>query len=162
MLMMGADITLENERVVCGEPVADVHVRHTTLRGIDIDQSLVPLAIDEFPIICVAAVCAEGETRISGAQELRHKESDRIAAMAAGLTALGADLEESDDGLLIRRSSFSGGEVDSFGDHRIAMAFAIAGLFAEGETTIRNIECIDTSYPGFAKDLERIRERRRR
>lgn len=147
---MGADIRLENERDAAGEPVADIVVRSASLKGIDVAPETVPLAIDEFPVICVAAALADGTTRITGAGELRHKESDRIHAMATGLRSLGARVEESDDGMTIEgRETLTGGTVDSFTDHRIAMAFAVAGLRAAEAVTIRQVENVDTSFPAF-------------
>ena len=147
---MGADIALLNAREVGGEPVADLRVRAAKLRGIRIPEALVPLAIDEFPILFIAAACAEGETQLSGARELRVKESDRIAVMAEGLRALGIEAIERDDGLTIRGGRVRGGEVDSRGDHRVAMAFAIAALVASGPIVVRDCKNIDTSFPGFA------------
>ena len=149
LLGMGADISMLDPREICGEPVADIEVKYAGLKGIEIDPTLVPSAIDEFPVICVAAACAQGETRISGAQELRHKESDRIAAMCDGLSALGVQVEEQADGLVIRESVIGGGEVDSIGDHRIAMSFAIAGAVAESAVTVNNCGSVATSFPGF-------------
>jgi 3-phosphoshikimate 1-carboxyvinyltransferase len=147
---MSGDIRLENERLVAGEPVADLVVRSSTLTGVDIPPEVVPLAIDEFPIICVAAALAEGTTRIRGAGELRHKESDRIHAMAVGLETLGVDVEETEDGLIIRgRDELGGGTVDSFTDHRIAMAFSIAGLRAGASVTVLNTGNVATSFPDF-------------
>ena len=146
---MGADISLLDPQEICGEPVADIEIKYAGLKGIDIDPALVPSAIDEFPVICVAAACAEGETRISGAQELRHKESDHIAAMCDGLSALGVQVEEQGDGLVIRESVIGGGEVDSLGDHRIAMSFAIAGAVAESAVIVNNCGSVATSFPGF-------------
>jgi 3-phosphoshikimate 1-carboxyvinyltransferase len=146
---MGADLELGNERVVGGEPVADIRVRSARLRGIHIPEDQVPLAIDEFPAIFVAAACADGQTVLSGAEELRVKESDRIAVMAAGLTALGIEAVERPDGIVIPGGTLAGGEVDSHGDHRIAMAFAVAGLQAEGSIRIRDCTNVATSFPGF-------------
>lgn len=147
---MGADIRLENERNVAGEPVADILVRAAALEGIEVPPDAVPLAIDEFPIICVAAALAEGRTRISGAGELRYKESDRIRAMATGLRTLGVAVEESEDGMTIEgRQALSGGVVDSFTDHRIAMALAMAGLRAAAPVTVHNVENVETSFPAF-------------
>lgn len=150
---MGANIELVNEREEGGEPVADLHVVGGGLHGINIDPALVPLAIDEFPAIFVAAACAEGDTVLHGAEELRVKESDRIAAMAAGLETLGVSVEAYPDGLRIRGGggdfAFSGGEIDSHGDHRVAMAFAMAGFRAEAPITIRDCANVDTSFPGF-------------
>lgn len=147
---MGADIEAENERIVAGEPVADLVVRSASLKGVDVPPGAVPLAIDEFPIICVAAALAAGTTRISGAGELRHKESDRINAMADGLQGLGVKVEQTDDGMLIEgREAFNGGTVDSFTDHRIAMAFAVAGLRASGPIRVLDVDNVQTSFPGF-------------
>lgn len=146
---MGADIRIDQPRESGGEPVADLVVRHAPLRGIEIPPALVPLSIDEFPAIMVAAACAEGETVLSGAGELRVKESDRIAAIAGGLAALGVSVEERADGLRVRGGRVSGGVVDSFGDHRIAMAFAIAALRAEGPVTVMDTRNVATSFPGF-------------
>lgn len=147
--LMGADITLSNEREVGGEPVADLRVRSAQLRGIQIPEELVPLAIDEFPALFVAAACAEGETVLTGAEELRVKESDRIAVMADGLKALGVDAEPQPDGIRIRGGRLGAGSIDSHGDHRIAMSFAIAALRAEGNISIRDCSNVNTSFPGF-------------
>ena len=149
LALMGADIRLENEREVGGEPVADLRVSHAKLRGITIPKDQVPLAIDEFPVLFVAACCAEGETLLRGAEELRVKESDRIEAMAVGLRALGAELETFDDGIRIQGSRLGGGELDSHGDHRIAMAFAVAALAASGPIQIHNCQNVATSFPRF-------------
>jgi 3-phosphoshikimate 1-carboxyvinyltransferase len=147
---MGADISLENEREVGGEPVADLRVRAARLLGIQIPEDQVPLAIDEFPVLFIAAACAEGQTVLTGAHELRVKESDRIAVMAQGLKALGVDLMETDDGIVINGGGkFWGGSVDSHGDHRISMAFAIASLRASGPISIRDCRNVNTSFPGF-------------
>ncbi len=147
---MGADIELFNPSQSGGEPVADIRVRSARLRGVHIPQSLVPLAIDEFPAIFVAAACAEGDTTLTGAGELRVKESDRIQVMAQGLKALGVAAESTPDGMRIRgRSTLTGGRIDSHGDHRVAMAFAMASLRADGEIHIRDCNNINTSFPGF-------------
>ncbi len=148
--LMGADIQLQNRRDSGGEPVADIRVRASPLKGIQVPESLVPLAIDEFPAVFVAAACAEGETRVTGASELRVKESDRIAAMAAGLKILGIDVEPTDDGMRVRGGSLGGGRVDSRGDHRIAMAFSMAALAAGERVVIEDCANVDTSFPGFA------------
>lgn len=148
--LMGANIELLNERVAGGEPVADIRVRSARLKGIAIPEHLVPLAIDEFPVLFVAAACAEGETRLSGAEELRVKESDRIQVMADGLQALGIDAQPTFDGMLIRPGAIQGGEIDSRGDHRIAMAFTIAALRASAPVVVRDCENVNTSFPGFA------------
>jgi 3-phosphoshikimate 1-carboxyvinyltransferase len=147
---MGARIDVENERDAGGEPVADLRVRAAQLRGVEIPRSLVPLAIDEFPVLFVAAACARGETVLGGARELRVKESDRIAAMAEGLQALGVDAEPLDDGMRIRGGAIDGGRVASRGDHRIAMALAVAGLRAGGPVIIDDCANVATSFPGFA------------
>ncbi len=147
---MGARIDLVHLREVGGEPVADLRVRHAPLQGIEIPSRLVPLAIDEFPAVFVAAALARGETRIRGAAELRVKESDRIAVMVAGLRALGIEAGETPDGATIRGGSLQGGTVDSHGDHRVAMAFAMAGLLAGGEIRVLDCANVATSFPGFA------------
>ncbi len=147
---MGADIGIENERLLGGEPVADLRVRATQLRGIRIPEDQVPLAIDEFPALFIAAACAEGETVLTGAAELRVKESDRIAVMANGLTALGIDAVPTADGMRIRGGTPRGGTIDSAGDHRIAMAFAMAALRSSGPIEIRDCSNVHTSFPGFA------------
>lgn len=146
---MGADITLENERMCGGEPVADIRVRHAPLHGIEIDPAHVPLAIDEFPVLFIAAANAEGETVLRGAEELRVKESDRIQVMADGLRELGIDAHPQPDGMKIRGGAYHGGRIDSVGDHRIAMAFAIAALRADGEILIDDCANVATSFPGF-------------
>ncbi|KFL37948.1 3-phosphoshikimate 1-carboxyvinyltransferase [Arenimonas donghaensis] len=146
---MGADITVAEAGEQGGEPVADLRVRHARLRGIDVPVALVPDMIDEFPALFVAAALAEGETRVSGAAELRVKESDRIATMAAALQALGADIHETPDGAIIRGGRLRGGDADSHGDHRIAMALAVAAQCAGGEVRIRDCANVATSFPGF-------------
>ncbi len=151
---MGADITVENSREVGGEPVADLRVRASRLIGICIPEDQVPLAIDEFPALFIAAACAEGETTLTGARELRVKESDRIAVMAQGLTCLGIAVRETPDGIVIQGGQLKGGDIDSYGDHRIAMAFAIAGLRAAGPITVRDCRNVATSFPDFV-DLVR-------
>lgn len=149
--MMGADITLQNQREWGGEPVADIVVRFAELHGIEIPQDQVPLAIDEFPILFIAAACATGKTVLRGARELRVKESDRIQSMADGLSALGITVDVLDDGIVIEGGTLQGGEVESFGDHRIAMSFLIAGCVAETPVTVRDCDNIDTSFPGFVE-----------
>jgi 3-phosphoshikimate 1-carboxyvinyltransferase len=146
---MGADIERCNERDVGGEPVADLRVRHATLRGIDVPAGLVPLAIDEFPILFVAAACADGVTRVRGADELRHKESDRIATMAGGLAAAGIRLQTFDDGIEIHGGPLAGTTVNGHGDHRIAMSFAMAALRAAAPMRITGASTIATSFPDF-------------
>jgi len=147
---MGADIQVLDPRTVSGEPVADLRVRSAPLRGIDVPPDLVPLAIDEFPALFIAAACAEGPTRVTGAQELRVKETDRIQVMADGLDALGIHAEPTPDGIEIRGGRLAGGRVDSRGDHRIAMAFAMAAMRASGPVTIRDCRNVNTSFPRFA------------
>jgi len=148
--LMGADIQVTNARDVGGEPVADLRVRAAPLRGIRIPEAQVPLAIDEFPALFVAAACADGETVLTGAEELRVKESDRIQVMADGLQALGADARPTPDGIVIRGGALGGGRIDSHGDHRIAMAFAMAALRAGGDIAIDDCANVNTSFPGFA------------
>jgi len=161
---MGARIELSHGGTAGAEPVADVRVRASALHGIEIPESLVPLAIDEFPAIFVAAACARGRTTLRGAAELRVKESDRIQVMADGLQACGVHAEPTTDGIVIEGGTLGGGRVDSHGDHRIAMAFAIAGLAARGTIEIADCSNVDTSFPGFsrlARDLGlRIEERK--
>lgn len=146
---MGADITLQNERMIGGEPVADIRVRASQLKGIHVPEDQVPLAIDEFPVLAVAAAVADGETVITGAEELRVKESDRIQAMAEGLEILGISVTTYPDGMRITGGTIGSGTVQSFGDHRIAMAFAIAGLRSEGTIEIENCANVATSFPTF-------------
>lgn len=148
---MGADINGVNSRRVGGEPVADLVVRHAPLHGVDVPLELVPDMIDEFPILFVAAAAAKGTTRIHGAVELRVKESDRIAVMAKGLRALGIRIEETADGAIIDGGRLSGAELDSAGDHRCAMSFAVAGLLAAGAVKVRDCANVATSFPGFVE-----------
>lgn len=147
--LMGADIILSNQREIGGEPVADLTVRSANLKGIDIPEELVPLAIDEFPVLFVAAACAEGTTRLTGAAELRVKESDRIQSMADGLKILGINALPVEDGMTIEGGQIGQGEIESHGDHRIAMAFSVASLRAGGPIKILNCANVDTSFPGF-------------
>jgi len=147
--LMGADIVVSNSRIVGGEPVADVRVRAASLHGIDIPLEQVPLAIDEFPALFIAAACAQGRTVLTGAEELRVKESDRIQVMADGLQELGVDARPTPDGMIIQGGAIAGGTVDSHGDHRIAMAFAMAALRASGPIRIEDCANVNTSFPGF-------------
>lgn len=147
--LMGADITLENEREVGGEPVADIRVRSSKLKGIDIPENLVPLAIDEFPAIFIAAACADGKTVLRGAEELRVKESDRIQVMADGLITLGIKAEPTADGIIIEGGQLTSGEVWSHGDHRISMSFAVAAIRAQGAIRIHDCANVSTSFPNF-------------
>ncbi|MCO7571054.1 bifunctional prephenate dehydrogenase/3-phosphoshikimate 1-carboxyvinyltransferase [Pseudomonas chlororaphis] len=147
--LMGADIRLENQREVGGEPVADLHVRAAKLKGIEIPEELVPLAIDEFPVLFVAAACAEGRTVLRGAEELRVKESDRIQVMADGLLTLGVKCEPTPDGIIIDGGQIGGGGVHGHGDHRIAMAFSVASLRANAPIRIHDCANVATSFPNF-------------
>ncbi len=146
---MGADVVEENPDQQGGEPVCDLRVRHAPLHGIEVPVQHVPDMIDEFPALFVAAACAEGATVVRGAAELRVKESDRIATMSAGLRALGIAVDETPDGATIHGGSLRGGAVESHGDHRIAMAFAVAAQVAEGEVRIGDVANVATSFPGF-------------
>lgn len=146
---MGADISLQNSKMLGQEPVADIHVRSSGLQGCEVDPALVSLAIDEFPVLFVAAASAAGQTSFSGIGELRVKESDRIAAMVAGLRTLGIEVEESQDGAIVEGGKFSGGIVKSFGDHRIAMSLAVAGSVASSPVTVQDVDNVETSFPGF-------------
>ncbi|MBB5208504.1 3-phosphoshikimate 1-carboxyvinyltransferase [Chiayiivirga flava] len=147
--LMGADIDELDPRVEGGEPVADLHVRHARLHGVAVPEHLVPDMIDEFPVLFVAAACAIGTTTVSGAAELRVKESDRIAAMATGLRACGIRVDETPDGAVIHGGTVQGGEIDSHGDHRIAMSFVVAGQVARDEIRVLDCANVATSFPGF-------------
>jgi 3-phosphoshikimate 1-carboxyvinyltransferase len=157
LLQMGADIKVHpHANTGDAEPIADLEVRKSRLKGIRVAESLVPLSIDEFPVFFIAAACAEGETLVTGAEELRVKETDRLAAMADGLTALGVENRLSADGLWVRggvgsTGGFKGGTVDSRGDHRIAMAFAVASLRAQAPIEILDVANVATSFPGFVE-----------
>lgn len=146
---MGADITLENPQLLGEEPVADIRVRSSKLRGGIVDPALVSLAIDEFPILFVAAAAALGKTVFSGIGELRVKESDRISAMADGMRILGISVDETPDGATVHGGRFSGGIVQSCGDHRVAMSLALAGTIASDEVIVDDVAAVDTSFPGF-------------
>jgi 3-phosphoshikimate 1-carboxyvinyltransferase len=150
LALMGADLRLVDHRSVGAEPVADIEIRPATLTGIRVPERLVPVAIDEFPAFFIAAACARGETLVTGAGELRVKESDRIAVMARGLDAVGVRNEVLQDGLRIEGGPIDGGIVDSHGDHRVAMAFAVASLRASAPIEIRDVANVATSFPGFA------------
>jgi 3-phosphoshikimate 1-carboxyvinyltransferase len=155
--IMGGEISLQREHEVSGEPVADIHVKHSKLSGADIGGDLVLKAIDEFPVLCIASAMARGMTKISGAAELRVKESDRIASMSTELKKIGVHVEEFKDGLAIEGSEkIKSATVQSHGDHRIAMSMAIAGLTVEEETTVENTECVNTSFPGFTDLLDKL------
>jgi len=154
---MGGEIEILNRSEDSGEPVADLLVRSSQLKGIDISGEVVPRAIDEFPAICVAAAHASGTTRISGAEELRVKETDRIAAMAANLRKAGVEVTDTPDGMEITgRVRLIPCAAESFGDHRIAMSMLVAGIATDGETTVSDVECIATSFPGFLDLLKGV------
>jgi 3-phosphoshikimate 1-carboxyvinyltransferase len=151
---MGAKIKIKRKRALFNEDIADIHVEHSHLKGVDIKAEQVPLQIDEIPILCIAASMAEGVTCIRGAKELRYKETDRIKAMTEGLRKCGVKVKELEDGLIIEgRRSIKGASFFSFGDHRIAMAFCIASLVADGESVIKDTSCISTSFPEFESSL---------
>ncbi len=157
LVRMGASIcdTVEDEG--CGEPRGNITVRGRKLKGIDISGDLIPNIIDELPIIAVAAAIAEGTTSIRGAEELRVKETDRIQAVADNLQLMGVNVQQFYDGMEIEGgATLKGARLSSYGDHRIAMSFAIAGLFAEGETVVEDVDCVETSYPGFEQELKRF------
>jgi len=150
---MGADIGLDNVRLFGEEPVADITVRSSELTGIAVDPARVSLAIDEFPMLFIAAACARGKTTFSGIGELRFKESDRIGAMTEGLRQLGATVDETDDGAVVHGTKLDGGRIMSQGDHRVAMAFAVAGTVAEWSIRIDDTDAVATSFPGFVQCL---------
>lgn len=157
LLDMGADIAVLERREIAGEPVGDLRVRASALRGVEVPLARVPDMIDEFPVFAIAAACAAGRSSVRGAHELRVKESDRIAATARGLAALGVEVEEFEDGMAIEgRADFGGGEIDSHGDHRIAMAFAVASLRARADIRILDCANVATSFPGFPELATRV------
>jgi 3-phosphoshikimate 1-carboxyvinyltransferase len=150
LVKMGADIEILNEREISGEPAADIRAKSSGLTGIEIGGDAIPGMIDEVPILAVAAAYAEGETAITGAKELRVKESDRIRTTAENLVSLGADVEELPDGLVVRPvGGIKGGSAKSYGDHRAAMAAAIAGLASKAGVTVVDSDCVGVSFPGF-------------
>jgi len=154
---MGANISLFNKHMICGEPVADIHIVHSKLKGAKVDGHIIPTLIDEIPALVIAALYADGETIIRDAKELRVKETDRIAALVSELTKIGCSITELPDGLIIHGpQQIAGGSCESWHDHRIAMALAIAGLNAKDNTSIQNSNCIAISYPDFFKDLASI------
>jgi 3-phosphoshikimate 1-carboxyvinyltransferase len=152
---MGANLELERERDVAGEPVADIVVWSSQLHGTTVGGDLVPLAIDEIPLVALLGLFAEGETVVKDAGELRAKESDRLAVVAEGLSALGGEVELTPDGWRIRRARLHGARVDSADDHRMAMLFALAGALGEG-AEIAGADCVSISYPSFWNDLEHL------
>ena len=152
---MGGNLILENERMMSGEPVADITVTASSLKGITIGGDIIPTLIDEIPIIAILACFADGDTIIKDAQELKVKESNRIDVMVKNLSAMGADIEATEDGMIIHGGKpLHGAFIESHDDHRIAMSFAIASLAADGETVIDHPDCVTISYPDFYKDLE--------
>jgi len=154
---MGAGIELINKRQVCNEPVADIAVRYSPLRATEIRGEIIPRIIDEIPVLAVAACLAEGTTVIKDAAELRVKETDRIKIMAAELGRMGAKIKEMEDGLIIEGPvRLKGSRCKSHGDHRVAMALAVAGLAAEGETVVEDSQCVDVSFPGFYRILQQL------
>jgi 3-phosphoshikimate 1-carboxyvinyltransferase len=154
---MGAQIHLLNQRIETGEPVADIKVSGSQLQGIEIGPEMVARTVDEYPILTVAAALASGVTTVSGAKELRYKESDRIAAMAEGLRRLGVEVEERDDGMTIRGGKpLEAASVKTYGDHRVAMSLAIAGLSTSGGIQMDDVACVNTSFPGFFELLDRL------
>jgi len=153
---MGADIGIANVRLYGEEPVADLTVRSSSLHGVTVSPAKVSLAIDEFPVLFIAAACAEGKTTFSGIRELRVKESDRIAAMAEGLRALSVAVDETEDGAVVHGGRLYGGKVNSHGDHRIAMSFAVAGTVAEWAVRIEDTAAVGTSFPGFVDSMRSL------
>jgi len=154
---MGGKILLQNMRNVCGETVADIVVKSSELKALEFGGEIIPRLVDEIPILALAATQAKGQTKIYGAQELRVKESDRIKTIASELTKMGADIKETKDGLIINGPiTLKGSQVESYGDHRIAMMLSIASLIADGQTQINSIECVATSYTNFYSDLTSI------
>ena len=153
---MGANLELLNTRTQCGEPVADVLVKHSELNGTVIEGDLIPTLIDELPVIAVMAACANGKMIIRNAEELKVKESNRLEIIVHHLSEMGCDITGTEDGMIIRGGKpLHGAVLDSYLDHRIAMSFAVAGLVADGETEITNADCVNISYPGFYRDLLR-------
>lgn len=155
---MGAHISVENERTLNGEPIGDLVIKSANLRGVKVAGSLIPNIIDEIPILAIAGSQAEGETLIRDAEELRKKETDRIRAVVENLRRMGVKVGELSDGMIIEGGQpLVGTEIESYGDHRIAMAFAVAGLIAKGETVIKNAEWVDTSFPGFFEKIGQLK-----
>jgi 3-phosphoshikimate 1-carboxyvinyltransferase len=157
--MMGADLAVEEERVVGGEPVADVVVRSSQLEGTVVEGDMIPRLLDEVPVLAVAAAFARGTTEIRDAEELAVKESNRVATTASQLAALGVRIRERPDGMIIEGGTgITGGNARSFGDHRLAMALAVAGLAGTGAVSVEDAECVGVSYPEFWRHLEEISE----
>jgi 3-phosphoshikimate 1-carboxyvinyltransferase len=154
---MGANITITETGLEGGEPIGELRIRHSLLKGIEVGGEVVVRMIDEFPVFMVAALCAEGETTVRDAQELRVKETDRIAVMANELRKFGAHITETEDGFRIAGvQRLKGAEVEGHDDHRIAMSMAVAGLVAEGETIVNDAKCAGDSFPGFAQTLLKL------
>ncbi len=157
---MGAHLEVQDEQILCEEPRANIKVQTSNLKGIKISGEIIPRIIDEIPIIALAATQAEGVTEISGAKELRVKESDRITTICSELKKIGSNIQEKDDGMIITGPTpLKGGKVKSYGDHRIAMMLSVANLIADGQVKIDDVKCIETSFPGFRKMLEQMREK---
>lgn len=154
---MGGNITLLNEKTVCGEKIADILVKSSDLKGIEISGSIIPTLIDELPVIAIMAACAQGTTTVKDAAELKVKECNRIDAVTLNLNAMGGDITATDDGFIINGGkTLNGRSIETYHDHRIAMSFAVASLVADGTTTITNSECVTISYPNFYMDLESL------
>ena len=154
---MGAKINILNYQIKSNEPQADLKIEYSELKGMEIKEEMMPFLIDELPLIAVVATQAQGKTVVSGARELRVKETDRIKAIVSELKKMGADIEEKEDGFIVTGpSKLKGAVCESYDDHRIAMSLAVAALLAEGKTVIKNSECIDISFPGFEKTLQKL------
>ena len=154
---MGADFEILNIRITDSETAGDILIRYSELKAVEIGGDLIPTLIDEIPVIAVMACFAKGTTVIKDASELKVKESNRIDVMVKNLSIMGADITATEDGMIITGGKpLTGATIDSMEDHRIAMSFAIAGLLSDGETTIKNANCVNISYPNFYKDLERL------
>jgi 3-phosphoshikimate 1-carboxyvinyltransferase len=153
---MGGDISVSNIHIEGREPVADLTVKSSSLRGTEISGSVIPTLIDEIPVIAVMAACTEGQTVIRDAGELKVKETNRLRAITVNLRKMGIRVTETDDGMIIEGGKLKGCEIDPDGDHRMAMAFSVAGLVSKGETTITDEGCVDVSYPDFYEDLESL------
>jgi 3-phosphoshikimate 1-carboxyvinyltransferase len=154
---MGAKINILNYQIKSNEPQADLKIEYSELKGMEIKEEMMPFLIDELPLIAVVATQAQGKTVVSGARELRVKETDRIKAIVSELKKMGADIEEKEDGFIVTGpSKLKGAVCESYNDHRIAMSLAVAALLAEGKTVIKNSECIDISFPGFEKTLQKL------
>ena len=161
LIEMGANIEIKNPRIVNNEQIADIKARSSDLTGINIERDIIPNIIDEIPVLCAAAAFADGNTVISGAGELRFKESDRIKSVSGQFRNAGVDIQEREDGFIIkgkRDSKINGGSFECYGDHRIAMSLAVLGLRSEEHFNINNFECVDTSFPSFKYELKKALE----